>query len=283
MRFSIVLAVSALALAPSAAFAQTANAPEGSKLDGDYLVVGAGGIYGPSYEGSDDHVFSPVPIVQGRLGGIRINPRPGGIGLDLIPDGEDPKVGLQFGPVATYTGTRHRQIKDPVVRASGKLKESIDVGFNAGFTVYKLLSEYDSLSFSADARWNVNDAHEGTVITPGATYTTPLSKGALISIGLNLKHVDDDYADYYYSVSPGQSAATGGVLPVYQAQGGWVSYGANALLGYDLDGDLTNGGLSLFALGAYSRLMGDAKRTPFTSLRGSANQWTVGGGVAYTF
>lgn len=283
MRFTFAVAASLLALAPATAFAQAENAPEGSKLDGDYLVVGAGGIYGPSYEGSDDHVFSPVPLVQGRLGGVGINPRAGGLALDLIPDGDRPKVGLQFGPMVSYTGTRHRQIKDPVVRASGKLKESIDVGFNAGFTVYRLLSDYDSLSISADSRWNVNDAHQGTVITPGVTYTTPLSRGALVSIGFNLKHVDDDYADYYYSVSPDQSAATGGVLPVYQAEGGWVSYGVNALLGYDLDGDLTNGGLSLFALGNYSRLMGDAKRTPYTSLRGSANQWTIGGGVAYTF
>lgn len=283
MRFAMSLAASLLALVPAAAFAQAENAPEESKLDGDYLVVGVGGIYGPSYEGSDDHVFSPFPIVKGSLAGIDINPRPGGIGLDLIPDGDHPKVGLQFGPVATYTGNRHRQIKDPVVRAAGKLKESIDVGFNAGFSVYELLNPYDSLTFSADAKWNINDSHHGTVINPGIGYTTPLSKGMVVSIGANLKHVDDDYADFYYSVSPAQSAATGGVLPVYQAKGGWVSYGANALVGLDLDGDLTNGGLSLFALGGYSKLMGDAKRTPYTSLRGDDNQWTVGGGVSYTF
>lgn len=285
MHIKFALAASLLALAPAAAFAQDGdgNAPAGSKLDGDYLVVGAGGIYGPSYEGSDDQVFSPIPIVQGRIGGVEINPRAGGIGLDIIPDDKDAKVGLQFGPVVSYTGNRHRQIKDPVVRASGKLKEAIDVGFNAGFTVYDLLSDYDSLTFSADAKWNVNKAHKGTVITPQVSYATPLSKGSLLVVGANLKHVDDDYADYYYSVNPGQSAATGGILPVYQAKGGWVGYGGSALLAYDLDGDLTNGGLSLFAIGNYTRLTGDAKRTPFTSLRGSANQWTVGGGVAYTF
>lgn len=283
MRFTIALAASIVALAPAAAFAQDENAPAGSKLDGDYLVVGAGGIYGPSYEGSDDQVFSPIPIVQGRLAGIDINPRPGGVALDVIPDGKDPKVGLQFGPMASYTGARHRQIKDPVVKASGKLKESIDVGFNAGFTVYKVLNPYDRLSISADARWNVNDSHHGEVITPGVTYTTPLSKAALVTVGVAAKHVDDDYANYYYSVTPGQSAATGGVLPVYQAKGGWVSYGVNALVGYDLDGDLTDGGFAVFVLGSYNRLRGSAKETPFTALRGTPNQWTVGGGIAYTF
>lgn len=282
MRLTVALTASLLALAPAAAFAQDEGAPSTNKLDGDYLIVGAGGIYSPSYEGSDDHVFSPVPIVQGRLGGVTINPRAGGIGLDLIPD-QDAKVSLQAGPVVSYSGNRHRQIKDPVVRAAGKLKDAIDVGFNAGFTVNGVLHEYDSLTVSADAKWNINKAHRGEVITPQVTYMTPLSKGILLAVGGNLKHVDSDYADYYYSVTPGQSAATGGALPVYQAKGGWASYGATGLLAIDLDGDITNGGLSVFALGNFSRLMGDARRNPYTALRGSANQWTAGGGLAFTF
>jgi len=35
--------------------------------------------------------------------------------------------------------------------------------------------------------------------------------------------------------------------------------------------------------GGYSKLLNDAKRTPFTSLRGDADQWVGGLGVAYTF
>lgn len=283
MRSIKLLTASALALAPVPALAQTEVAPEGSVLDGDHITVGAGGVYGPSYEGSDDYVFSPFPIVQGRLKGVSITPRPGGVALDFVRDGDDPKVGFSLGPVASYSGNRKRQIKDDVVRSTGKLKDAIDVGVNAGFTVYKLLSDYDSLTISADAKWNVNKAHRGTVITPGVSYATPLSKGMLVVVGATAKHVDDDYADYYYSVTPAQSAASTGVLPTYQARGGWVSYGANALVGLDLDGDLTNGGLAVFALGSYNRLMNDAKRTPFTSVRGDANQWFGGAGVAFTF
>lgn len=282
MRF-IALAASFLALAPATAFAQAENAPEGSALDGDYLIVGAGAVYGPSYEGSDDYRFSPIPLVQGSLGGIDISPRPGGVALDFIPDADDAKVGFSLGPVGAFSGNRRNQIKDPVVRASGKLKNAIDLGVNGGITFYKLLSDYDSLTVSSDIRWNVNKAHRGQVITPGVSYTTPLSKGVLVSLGVRAKHVDDDYADYYFSVSPGQSAATGGALPVYQAEGGWISYGANALVGVDFDGDVTNGGLAGFVIGAYSKLTGDAKRTPYTSLRGSSNQWNIGAGLAYTF
>lgn len=281
MRIHAILAASAFALFPLAAQAQTEGAPEESVFDGDYLTVGVGGIYGPSYEGSDDSVFYPVPVVQGRLGGVGINPRPGGLALDLIPDGDDPKIGFSAGPVVGYSGNRHRQIKDPVVRSAGKLKDAIDVGANAGVTLYKLLSDYDSFTLSADVKWNVNKAHRGMIVTPQISYVTPLSQAMIVTIGVNAKHVDDDYAQYYYGVTPGQSAASG--LPQYQAKGGWASLGAAALVGYDLDGDLRNGGPAVFVLGGYSKLLNDAKRNPYTSIRGSANQWTVGAGVAYTF
>jgi hypothetical protein len=39
----------------------------------------------------------------------------------------------------------------------------------------------------------------------------------IVTLAVSAKHVNDDYANYYYSVSPGQSAASG--LPIYQAHG----------------------------------------------------------------
>ena len=89
--------------------------------------------------------------------------------------------------------------------------------------------------------------------------------------------IDDDYADYYYSVP------AGGALPAFQADGGWDSVGANLLVGVDLDGNLANGGLSLIALGGYSRQLGDSKDTPFTAIRGDADQWMGAIGIGYTF
>lgn len=268
-----------LAAVPVAALAQDASEP--SVFDGDRLTVGVGGIYGPSYKGSDDSVFFPVPLVQGSLRGVAINPRPAGLALDLVPDGKGARFGLSLGPVATTSGNRNRQIKDPVVRAAGKLKRAIDVGGTAGVTAYRLLNPYDSLSLSADVTWNVNNAHRGTVLSPRVTYVTPLSRAALVTLSVGADHVDGDYARYYFDVSPAQSAASG--LPVYSAKGGWISAGGGALLGYDLDGNLTNGGFALFALGGYQRLRNAAKANPYTAIRGSADQWTAGVGVAYTF
>jgi len=274
------VAASSLALLPATALAQNA-APEASKLDGDYLTVGAAGVYGPSYEGSDDHVFFAAPVVQGRVRGVEITPRQGGVALDLLPDTKGARIGFSFGPVATYSRNRHSQIEDRVVRSAGRLKEAIDLGANGGVTLYRLLSDYDSLTVSADVAWNVNKAHRGMTVTPSISYVTPLSRAALVTLGVSARHVDDDYAAYYYGVGPLQSARSG--LPQFAARGGWTRIGASALVGYDLNGNLLDGGVALFALGSYSRLRGDARRTPYTAIRGDAGQWNAGLGLAYTF
>jgi len=118
-------------------------------------------------------------------------------------------------------------------------------------------------------------------MSPGISYFTPLSRGMAGALALSAEYVDDSYADYYYSVSPTQSAASG--LPLYHAEGGFTKAGATALLAVDLDGNLANGGISLFGVGGYSRMLGDAKRTPYTSLRGDADQFFAALGVGYTF
>ena len=41
--------------------------------------------------------------------------------------------------------------------------------------------------------------------------------------------------------------------------------------------------VSLIALGGYSRQLGDSKDTPFTAMRGDADQWMGAIGIGYTF
>jgi MipA family protein len=226
-------------------------------------------------------VLFPAPLIQGRLLGVAISPRPGGIALDLIPDGEDAKVGFSLGPTARIRSNRKSRIEDDVVRRLGELDTAVEVGANAGVTVYDLLTGFDSITLSSDLRWDVAGAHEGRVISPSLSYFTPVSRGAVVNLSLGAEHVDSDYADYYFSVTPAGSVASG--LPVFDADGGWKSVGVNAIVGIDFDGELTNGGLSGFLIGGYSRLLGDFKRTPLTRVRGDADQWLAGAGLAFTF
>lgn len=290
MRKALLAAGAALvACVATSAFAQEDTTVAGpadevedppSVYDGDWVSLGAGVGYGPSYDGSDDYVLFPAPLIQGQIGPIGINPRPAGIALDFVKDPED-GVGFDFGVAARLRSNRADQIEDPVVEAAGELDRAFEIGPTAGVSIPGLLNPYDSLSFSVDARWDVASAHGGMVVDPSVSYFTPLSRGMAAALTLSAEHASDDYADYYYSVSPAQSAASG--LPLYQAEGGFTKAGATLLLGVDLDGDLTNGGFALVGLGGYSRMLGDAKDSPYTSLRGDADQWFAALGVGYTF
>lgn len=256
--------------------------PEKTVFDGDFLAVGAGAGYVPSYTGSDDYVVSPVPAIAGAVGGIDFAPRGSGIALDFLPDA-DTGPDFSLGVVGKLNLNRTRRIEDPVVEQVGELDTAVEVGPTAGVGFAGVLNPFDRLSISADATWDVAGAHDGMTVSPGISYLTPLSRGAAVSLSLSTQWVDDDYADYYYSVTPVQSAATGGALPAFQAEGGFESYGATLFGGYDLNGDLADGGLAVFAVGGYSRLVNDAKDTPFTRLRGDADQWFAGIGLGYVF
>lgn len=280
-KFAAAGAATIAIMGSAPAFAQEDQEPVESVLDGDYLTVGVGAAYVPTYRGSDDYAVSPVPLVKGKFKGIDINPRVGGVALDFIPDDRDSGIGFSLGPVASVSFNRARRIKDPVVRAAGKLDTAIEAGVTAGVSAYKLLNDYDSLTLSADVKWDVAGAYKGMVVSPVISYMTPLSKASFAVLALSARHVDDNFARYYYSVTPGQSAASG--LPLYNAKGGWDSANLSLLGGYDLSGDLRDGGFSVFGAANYSRMLNDGKDTPFTSIRGSANQWVVAAGVAYTF
>ncbi|WP_133366431.1 MipA/OmpV family protein [Qipengyuania sediminis] len=257
--------------------------PAGSVFEGDWVTLGAGAALIASYDGSDDYVLSPLPLLQGRLGGVSINPRAAGLALDLIPD-RTGATGFSLGVAARLNRNRADQIEDEVVRAYGELDTAIEVGPTVGVTFPGVLHGFDSLSISADVLWDVAGAHEGMTINPSITYFTPVSRGAAVSLSLSARHVDDSYADYYYSVGAAPAGlATGEALAAFTAEGGFDKLGANILAGIDFDGDLTNGGLAGFAIGGYSRMLGDAADTPFTRVRGSADQFFLALGVGYTF
>jgi outer membrane scaffolding protein for murein synthesis (MipA/OmpV family) len=277
MRISIIAAGALLLGSP--AVAQDA-AGEPSVFDGDYLSVGAGVAYGPSYAGSDDYVLYPVPLLQGSFHGVGIDPRSGGVALDFIPD-PDKGAGFNLGVAARVRMDRAHKIKDPVVRSLGKLDTAVEVGPTAGVTIAQVLNPYDSLTFTADALWDVAGAHEGMVVDPSVSYFTPLSRGIAASLSLSAEYADSKFADYYYTITPLGSATSG--LPTFDAGSGFTKAGANLLLGFDLDGNLENGGLALVLVGGYSRMLGDAKRSPVTSLRGSADQWLGAVGIGFTF
>lgn len=255
------------------------DAPD-SVHDDTWLSVGIAGAVLPSYEGSDDVKVTPVPLVQGKIGPVRINPRPAGIALDFVPKTDE---GLQFsgGINMRYRGNRTGGVGDEVVARARQLDSALEIGPTFGVSMPGLINPYDSLTVNFDTRWDVLGAHNGFAFEPAATYFTPLSRGAAASLTVGAKIVDDDFADYYFSVDAADAAATG--LPVFEAEGGLKNLNSTLLIGFDLGGDFNDGGAAVFVAGGYARFFGDAADTPFTSIRGSADQFVGAVGIGYTF
>lgn len=250
-------------------------------FDGDWLTVGVGAGYSTSYSGSNDYVVIPAPVIQGRLGGIGISPQPAGIALDLTPEAPRGQADFAIGPSVRFRNDRANRIEDDVVKLAGELDTAFEVGIAASYSLSGVLGRNDSLSFDLGASWDVAGAHDGMVVQPSIGYSRPLSRGTFMSLSVSAEFVDDSFADYYYSVSPAQSAASG--LPEFSADGGLKSLGVSLLSVFDLDGNALNGGWSAVSITGYSRLVGDAKDTPYTSLRGDPNQYFIALGLAYTF
>jgi MipA family protein len=253
-----------------------------SVFTGDWITIGAGIGIKPNYDGSDDYEAFPAPIIQGSVSGFDFGARGPGLNVDLVRDSQSKgRVQFAFGPQFRVRSDRSNTIKDPAVALLGNRKTGVELGASAGVSVAKLISPFDRLTISVDTGWDVAGAHKGNVTSPSIGYSSPISRAAFVNLSVNAVHVSGNYARTYFSVDNAGSTASG--LPVFIAKGGWKSIGASMLGGYDLSGNALDGGFSLFGLANYSRLTGDAKRSPVTAIRGDADQWFVAAGISYTF
>lgn len=266
-----------LALSSAPAFAQDSEPVDDGS---DNFTVGVGAVYTPSYEGSDDYVISPAAQLRGRVSGFSFYTRGTSIYLDLIREEPNAPVDVFLGPAANVRFNRTGRIEDPQVKALGELDTAIEIGGAVGVTKNGVLHDYDFLTFRVDAIHDVTNTHDSLIVTPAIEYATPLSRTFLVGVSTSADHVGGNFARTYFGVTPAGAAASG--LAPYTLDGGFKNVRANLLLTYSLSGDLRRG-WALFALGSYSRLLGDFKRSPIVADAGDADQFILGGGIGYTF
>lgn len=276
MTKTTLIAVTLLSSA-SPAFAQ-ADDP----LSKETITIAGGAGYVPSYIGSDDYLVVPAVAARGTISGFNFQFRGTQASLDLIRNRDRGAIDFQLGPVAAVNLNRTRSIKDSQVRALGKLDTAIELGGYVGIGKTGVItSDYDTLSASVTYTHDVAGAHDSYKITPSITYGTPLSRKAYVLVSGYADYVGKDYGDYYFSVSPAGSVASG--LPAFSARrSGMLGWGAAALVNLSLTGDLT-GGLSLVGGGGYYRVNDRYARSPIVAIAGDRDQWYGGLGLAYTF
>jgi len=246
----------------------------------DIVTVAVGGAITPDYEGSDDYRIIPAAAIRGKIGGISFNTRGTYLFVDVVPG--NAKIDFDAGPIVGLRLNTRRNIEDDIVKLLPKRKRAIEVGAFAGVSFHGLTNPYDSLGVRVDVLHDVGGAHKSTTFSPNLEFSTPLSTKTYASASVGAEFVSNRFADYYYSISPADSVATGGVLLPFNASGGMKNWKAGLLLNQSITGNLLHG-FSVFGLGQYSRLVGDFKRSPIVSERGSASQWIGALGLAYTW
>lgn len=275
----LLAAAASLALA-SPALAQGAAAPLPSPEEaGKGFTVALGVGYTPDYVGSDDYRIIPAGAIRGSIGSVGLRSRSTFLYADLFPRGAG-RVDFDFGPIAGVRLNRSTRIDDPIVKLLPERNMAFEVGGFAGISLHDLTNPYDTLSFRLDVLHDVGNAHRSTVFSPNVEFSTPLSLKTYAALSIGADFVADRYADYYFSITPADSLASG--LPPFNAGGGMEKWKAGLVVNQSITGDLTHG-LSLFGTAEYSRLVGDFKRSPIVSLRGTPDQWLVAAGLAYTF
>ena len=246
----------------------------------DSLTIGLGAAVTPDYEGSDDYRIIPAAAVRGKYHGIAFSTRGTYLFVDVVPGSG--KFEFDAGPIAGVRLNHRTHIKDDIVELLPRRKTAIEVGGFAGVSFHGLTNPYDTLAFHLDVLHDVGGAHKSTTVSPNLEFSTPLSRTTYVGAQHRRGVRRQQICRLLFQHLAGRLARDRRLLPAFNADGGMKNWKAGLLLNQSLSGDLLHG-LSLFGVGQYSRLVGDFRRSPIVSQRGSASQWLGALGLAYTW
>ncbi|WP_208976351.1 MipA/OmpV family protein [Polycladidibacter hongkongensis] len=213
------------------------------------LDVGIGGFMNTKYDGSDEYIFYPVPLI--------------GIGRFYIPmlgqveDGAKER-GFFIYPSFGFVGGRDESDSDRL-KGTKKIPWAGEIGLGAGY-------RYGMFRVFGDLRHGFN-GHTGWVGRAGVDVITKPFERITFSIGPRIDYASDSYMDTYFSTP---STADAGV---FEADGGIKSVGAIVRTSY-----AATETVSLHLQGGYDRLIGDAADSPISQ---NDDQWTIGVGATY--
>jgi outer membrane protein len=253
----LLLAVFAAAILPAwgAASAQDSN---------DLRIrVGAGAQLHPRFLGSDETKLVPLFHINTARGTspFKFGAPDDSFGIGLISSG-----GFSIGPAAKLRGSR----KDSEVGAPvGKVPTTFEAG---AFAQYEI---GDSYRLRAEVLKGIG-GHDGLEGSIGADRIWRDGDRYVFSVGPRLMFSDARFQRAYFGITPEASLASG--LPAYRPGGGIHAVAVASGMSYQLDNRW-----GLFGFARYSRLVGDAAKSPIVRDIGSRNQLSGGIGLNYTF
>lgn len=158
------------------------------------LVVGAGGLYAPEYEGSADFKASPLPAIIFTYGDW----------LTIDPSGISATVFEHEGfSLAGKVGYEMGRDEDD----GNRLKGLGDIDFAATVGA-KAAYKWQAFEFYVQLDRTIGGS-ESLVGTFGAEYTAPVTERLFLSAGISGTVADDRHMQSYFGVTAAQSVASG--------------------------------------------------------------------------
>jgi MipA family protein len=230
------------------------------------ISLGAGAMYHPDYEGSDDYEVDALPLIAINYRDF-IMLRGPALTIDVFElSGSKLAEDLSFGALVKYDMGREAD-DNPILR----LLPEIDQGVNAGLFVEY---EWGPVSFGLSAVQDMGTRHEGTLAELQIGYERALASRLHSQIEASVTWADDDYTQSYFGIAAAQAQASG--LRQFTAEGGVKDVGIATSLHY-----LVNEHWRITGRLAYRRLLGDAADSPLVEDFGSQNQ--ASGAVIFSY
>ncbi|MDP6786419.1 MAG: MipA/OmpV family protein [Rhodospirillales bacterium] len=257
-----VVAAAWLVLAIAGAAAQQTSA-----TGGDWnFTLGAGVALQPEYEGANDYVAAPLPVLDIRYRDVAF--------LSALDSAGSIQDGLgwnafktpnfRVGPMATYywgNSNRPTGIND------------VDPGFQIGaFAEFA----FDHWKFDTRVLYGVSGSSEGARLNLGAAYGTRINKDWRVIARANTTVINANEMKTYFGVNSREASDSG--LAEYSPGSGFYDVGLDVDLTYDV-----SKAWSVIGKVKSHYLIGDAADSPLVSVKGSEVQFYGGFGIAYHF
>lgn len=250
--------VSSLVFAAVLVTAPMAHAENGAPAGGYDLIfeLGTGPLVAPKWEGSDDYVFSPWPIVSLEYLSV--------FGFTI---GGGPERAFSIRPDFAYRDGRDDS-DDSALNNLGDVDAAVELGLAASY-------RYQFLRGNLAVRHGFG-GHHGVVGEASVEVLVDPTDRWSFAVGPEVTFASNDYMDRYFGVSAAQAART--ALARHEADGGFKSVGVIASSRYGLTENLFLNGQA-----SWHRLIGDAADSPIVDRAGSDDQFTAGVGLSYRF
>ncbi len=241
------------------------------------FTVGAGGDFGPKYEGSDKIEFSPGFLIEAAWDDT-IFLGPDGIGANLYEGGD-----FSVSGSLSYGGGREES-EDANLRGLGDIDSSTMVNLNFEYE-FGLVSPYVSVTKHFGGTDGLQAQIGAQTAVPIKFLTgefseadleaidDPLPAGPMLSFGVSTDWADGNYNGDHFGVNAQQSARSG--LRRHDAGAGFKSINVDVGLMYPITESW-----SADAVVGYSHLIGDAGDSPIVRKEG---QLSGGLSLSYKF